>query len=429
MGYYAKGTISANDKGTVQFNRNIIVSSYNDQNKGIYVKISSNKVTVIGQSNMRRLSSSYIRGLDTFITNEITDLCLSEYEYFAVSTNGSSYYYNSSILIIGTRNDTSLKLSVTQSVTTRVGNINATLFPGREYSFVINRLQTVYLSSSDDLTGTRIVTNKPVSVFSGHARGRIFSRYSYIIEQMPPTTSWGNIYYVIPLASRSGYVVKVLAASDCVVNIQYSNDTNFNVSLKSGKSVFKMFSNKKTCVIQSSSKILVVQFSYFDLMMTLVPSITHYNSKITLSTIFTNYWNFRWVHYINIIVLAQYYQPDIIFLKTGETNKSLATQEWVPIKVNNIIRAYGTTINISMGIGEIIHTNKTALMGVIMYGIFTRYGGYGTTANVFNSPLGMQLLCNLCCDMSRNMLPCDVMFHRVWCGGWVVCVGINCNVL
>ena len=424
VGYYENGTILANSRVIVNLSESVIVSSYNDQNKGIYLKTSSNKVTVIGQSTNGRYSSGrrrrriIARNLDTFIVNEITDLCISEYEYFAVSVNSSYnyYYYNSSVLIVGTRNVTLLKLIVTQPVITRVGNANATiLIPGIEYSFVIERLQTVYLSSTNDLTGTRIITSKPVSVFSGHSyTGTPWNTYpySYLIEQMPPTTSWGNVYYVIPFANQLGYAVKILTASECVVNIQCTNTgiTNFNntsVSLRRGESVFEMFLNNETCTIWSVSNILVVQFSieYNGPMMTLVPSSVHYLSKIIFSTFFEfsdhdySYYDkdLPWIHYINIIVLAQYYQPDMIYLVTGEMNKSLDTQEWIPIKVNNITEAYGTTVyNISsVGICEVIHTNKAALMSVIVYGFASR-GGYGTTANVFNSIIGNLICCNHC---------------------------------
>ena len=400
--------VLANSRIVVNFSGSVIVSSYSDQNKGIYLKTSSNKVTVIGQSTLGKDAWSYIRmirDLDTFIVNEIIDLCISEYEYFAVSVNNSffTYRYNSSALIVGTRNDTLLKLTITQPVTTRIGDTNVTLIPGIEYSFVINRLQTVYLSSTNDLTGTRIVTNKPVSVFSGHGFTGILwnnAPRAHLIEQMPPTTLWGDVYYVIPFANQLGYAVSVIAASECVVNIYCTNFTNFNntsVSLRKGDGVFEMFLNNETCTIWSVSKILVVQFSigyqyYNGPMMTLVPPSIHCHSKITFSTFFSDhdyihYWPLT--HYINVIVLAQYYQPDMIYLVTGGVNKSLDTQEWIPIKVNNITEAYGTTVyNISsVGISEIVHVNKVALMSVIVYGFAWR-GGYGTTANSFSFTSG-----------------------------------------
>ena len=361
----------------MNLSESVIVSSYNDQNKGIYVKTSSDKVTVIGQSTKRQLHLRRTAwNLETFIVNEVTDLCISEYEYFAVSMNSPYYYffYKSSVLIVGTSNDTLLKLTVTQLVTTRVGDANATLIPGREYSFVISRLQTVYLLSTNDLTGTRIVTNKPVSVFSGQGLIQIpwdTYPFSYLIEQIPPTTLWGNVYYVIPFVnSRSGYAVKVLSASVCVVNIHFNNFTNLKISVRSGESLYKVFLNDETCTIHSASKILVVQYSlgyYRDIgpFMTIVPSTMHYLSKTIFSTVYIDhdhrYYDIDLLgnHYINIVVQAEYYQLEMIYLVTEGMNKSLDTQEWLPIKVNSLIKAYGTTVsNVSLGVAEVIHTNK-----------------------------------------------------------------------
>ena len=408
VGYYESGNILANDRVILNFTWDIVVSSYSDQNKGIYLKTSSDKVTVIGLSNKGILWRWYalraLRFWETFTVSEITDLSISQYEYFAVSVNGSqSYgYYNSSVLIVGTRNNTALKLAVTQPVTTMVGDINVTLIPGREYSFVINRLQTVHLSSANDLTGTKIVADNPVSVFSGHQGGGIdYKNPSYLIEQIPPTVLWGYKHYITPLSDHhSEYAIKVLAASDCVLNIYCNNYMKLNTSLKNGKGVLLMLLSNETCTVLSSSKILVVRLSakLFNreiVIMMLVPPIIHYCNKINIFTFssgtdYKRYKKYSLESHCIIKVLAQYYQPDMIYLVTRAMNKSLANQEWTPIKINNITEAYETTINnVSLGMGQIIHTNKDALMSVMVYEFSTYLhgGGFGTASNTFNPML------------------------------------------
>jgi len=224
IGYYHNGTITADNEDILNLPSSIIVLSHNDQDKGAYLKTSCEKVTVIGQ-NVKFTTS------DTFIALPVTNVSVKEFEYYGISTSRTSLQHMtvySSILIVGTENNTMMKLTVTQPVTIKVDDTDTNLISGRQYSFVINRLQTVYVRSLEDLTGTKIVTNKPVSVFSGHECANIpynILACDHLIEQVPSTTLWGKVYYTTPLATRRSYTIKVLAAYDSTnVNI-YCNDT------------------------------------------------------------------------------------------------------------------------------------------------------------------------------------------------------------
>jgi len=99
-------------------------------------------------------------------------------------------------------------------------------------NIILNRGE-VYLVQADmerdlraDLTGTNIVSNKPISVFSGHQRARIpvenpeINSRDILIEQLPPVETWGFSAFVTPYpvptrASREGDdIFRVLAAYD-----------------------------------------------------------------------------------------------------------------------------------------------------------------------------------------------------------------------
>jgi len=138
--------------------------------------------------------------------------------------------------------------------------------------------------------------------------------------------------------------------------------------------------HQEYCVIQSSKELLVCQFSHGhdnngDSMVIWLPATIHHSNEFSFTTI-RNPQRSSYKHFVNIIVLAQYYQPDMIYLIAGQVNKSLDTQEWVPVKVNNVIEAYATKVTITEGVVEIIHTNTSALMTTIVYG-FAEYEGYG----------------------------------------------------
>jgi len=65
-----------------------------------------------------------------------------------------------------------------------------------------------------------------------------------------------------------------------------------------------------------------------------------------------------------------------MYLTEGGVSKSLVTQQWVPVQVNNITEAYATQVKIPEGITEMLHSNPAARLMVIVYG-FTWHNGYG----------------------------------------------------
>ena len=384
VGYYRNGSISAGDEVILNLPSSIEVSSVYHQMHGIYLATSSDKVTVIGQ-NLYRYTS------DSFFALPLIELG-DAYVHYGISVRrtvvfNSNYY--SSILIVGTENSTIMKLTVTQSVNIGVGNNITTLIPGIQYSFVINRLQTVYISSLEDLSGTKIVTDKPVSVFSGHQCGNVPWNVRYcdhLIEQIPPTALWGKVYYIVPLASKSSYTIKTLAAYNSTIVNVYCNNTMESYTINEGEFINRTAQTNEYCAIYSNKEVLVVQFSHGggedssrgDPMMTLVPAANQYLNKFDLSTI-RNPRRSGFNHYVNIIVKEQYYQPNMIYLIAGGVNRSLVTQQWVPIQVNNITKAYATQVNILEGVTQIFHTDASAQMMTIVYGFNTddAYGHIG----------------------------------------------------
>ena len=272
--YYHNGTISGTTSVLLNLPSALIVGSYNDQNRGIYLHTNSTKVIVIGQNAV-----GYSSG--TFLALPTVRLCsTTEYEYYTISV--PSGVYDNAILIVGSEDYTTLNLTVKQTVNVKINDTVSSLIRGSQYSFVVNRLQTVYIGSSSDLTGTRIITDKPVSVFSGHECGYVpSSRYrdcEYLVEQIPSTFYWGKVYYIAPLQSRNVYTIRMLAAHNFTNVEMYCDNSKQSYSMKAGQVV--TITHQKYCAIHSNKELLVAQFGpgyYYDWqnadpMMTLVPA-------------------------------------------------------------------------------------------------------------------------------------------------------------
>ena len=380
------GKVTANNSVTLNL-PNMEVSSYSHIDYGIYLEMSSDKVTVIGQNYESHTSDSYF-ALPTIKLENVT-----EYIYYGMSVHSPNS--QSSILIVGTEDNTVINLEVTQSTTiyrySRYYRRYTNISPGSQYSFVINRLQTRYMETSSDLSGTKIVANKPVSVFSGHRCAYVPYRYGncgYLIEQIPPTAYWGRVYYIAPLATRISYTIKVLAAYDST-NVTIScNGTTESHSVNEKSHVTKTLDNQEYCIIYANKKILVAQFSGKngeDPSMTLVSPSNNFFSNFKLSTFHRASESYYLPSYVNIIIMAQYYQPGSIHLITGGFKKSLIAQEWTPFTVNNVTEAYATKVAVIHGVVEIVHADITALMTTMVYGVAARnsymhLGGLSSTA-------------------------------------------------
>ena len=380
ISYYRSGTITAGNDVRLSISNSVEVASRDDQNKGIYIATSSSQVTVIGQNDPNHHTS------ETFLALPTKKRFFKEYVYYGISVLSSNL--KSTVLIVGTEDTTMMNLTVTQSVTIKVHSTVTSLIPGRQYSFVINRLQTIYIGLQQDLTGSKIVTNKPVSVFSGHECANVpqyLGDCGYIIEQVPPTTSWGRDFYIAPLGSRRAYTVKVVAAHDSTtVDIYCNNAKLLSHILNDGGSVSRILSNQQYCVIHSTKQVLVAQFGHCresdsgDPMMTLVPAaiccLHTFNFSTIRNPITSGYRGYY--HYVNIIVAAQNHQPSMIYLGSGGVNRLLTSQNWVPLQVDNVIVAYAAIVGVSEGTVQVMHSNTSALLTVVVYG-FSAYNGYG----------------------------------------------------
>ena len=377
---YHNGTFTAGDLTIVNLNNSVVVSSNVEEDKGIYLTTTSDRVTVIGQS-----SSATFLSADSFLALPITNFCTVEYVYYGISVQRmaeSSHPFTSMVLVVGIVDNTTMKLIVPQSVSISIDAVITEVISGIEYSFVINSLQTVLIESLEDLTGTKITTDNEVSVLSGHQGGTVPStpsNFDHMIEQIPSVTFWGNVHYIAPLKSRMSYTIKILAAYNFTSIVIYCNDATEFLNIHEGMFINRNLSNQHFCAVHSNKSVLVVQFAHGqnkdfsgDPMMTLVPATTQYLNKLDFTTIQSSN---DYSHYANIIVIAQYYQPSMIYMRTGGVNASLELQDWVPIIVNNVTEAYAVQVTVE-GVTHINHLNSTALMTAVVYG-FTSSRGYG----------------------------------------------------
>ena len=399
------GTILPNILNTVDLPGNLTGRSNTFPNtvrdqipKGIYLKTSSDQVTVIGQNGGENT-------IDTFLGVPIRNLCLREYVYYPFSV--SSYVRaDASIAIVGTEDNTTV--TITASTNSRI-SFNSTsgwrrLRPRDSHSYVINKLQTVYVSAYlTDLTGSKIVADKPLSIISGHECAFVPSFVSacdHLIEQMLPTALWGTTYYVAPLASRSSYTLKIIAANNNTKVNLICNGTQINFQLNDSEYRKEVYRDQEYCAIHSNKIISVVQLSHGfrednvgDPMMTLIPAVNDYSNKIVSSTN-DDVTHIDYKQYVNVVVKPDYFQPDLIYLNAGSINQTLESYSWTAIIVNNITEAYVAQVylNFTEQMFQITHLNKSALMSGVLYGFLINPVGGGNSREGYGHPAGLNII-------------------------------------
>jgi len=269
-----------------------------------------------------------------------------------------------------------MELAVTKQVQVNINGV-VTLLPNTPYSFVIKRLQTVYISSPDDLTGSKIVTANPVSVFSSYEQDMWCSA-----EQIPPTALWDTVHYVSPIANVKSNTIRILAADDSTNIDIYCNNVKESHSIDRGGSVIKTLGSNDNCAINSDKSVLVTQIGSGEdgipQLMIVISGISHYSHELELSH--TNLVDYD-ERYFNFIVLEPYFQPDNIRLigANGLTNKTLSDGDWIPIKVNDVDVAHSLQYPVDSFLGEttVVHTNPDALMMATTYAFSASQSGNG----------------------------------------------------
>ena len=395
--------------------------------KGIRIKAEDySRIAVFGQHEE-------VASNDAYLALPIISLPAGRsYEYIAASIFGGSgtisQAKDSVALIIGTKNDTEIILEPSILIRHPLAAALAgrQFIPGTPVQFrtvTIQRFQTFYLQvRGGDISGTRIIANKPISVFSGHECANIplaGEPCDILIEQLQPIDTWGTKVVTVPLRTRSGDVLKVFASQDSTtVNVTYTDISSGMVTSDSfsftlnrngfrelgGTSIVTTGAIDDFALIQSNNPIAVFQFSrsfstddniISDPFMLSVPSCGQYRNSYAVAPAPFNETiegtisgRVAYVNYTNIAVPAEYFNASLITVNNNPINAS----EFRPIRrADNSIWGYGAQLLLDEGAQVIRHQDPNAALSVTLYG-FSNRQSWGCTGGTGLAP---DALCEL----------------------------------
>lgn len=252
-------TVGPNSSVPISIDYKLVESTGSEsiENKGIHLK-ATNSVNVYALNYRTQSSDVAVIYPTESLGKEYFAMCYSP----RWTTTGNES--NSEFLIVASADNTTVK--ITPSRTTDQGKpanmpFTVTLNKGQSYQVQAGNTDN---SGKEDLTGSFVTANKPIAFFSGAkavtipVSGFVGASYDHLYEQIPPTSTWGKEFYVVPLQSRIKDTYRVLAAEDgTVVKI---DAINVAVTLKRGQYYEFELSSGQASRIMSSKKVLLAQY-------------------------------------------------------------------------------------------------------------------------------------------------------------------------
>jgi hypothetical protein len=240
-------SLTARNVARVTLPRTVRVGS-NDLVENLGIRVTASQPVVVYGLNHEHYAS------DSFLALPVPS-CGTEY-YIMSYQSFSSVYRGSEFTIVCLTDAAAVTITPTVA--------SGTHSPGVAYSVFMAPGQTYQLSDQTgvptDMTGTHIVSDKPIAVFSGHRIVQVpvgIQTGGHLTEQLTPVAAWDTRYWLLPYLDRNGDTVRVLAAYDGTV---VSFDGTAAVILDAGEFSDRVIT--AATVVSSDRPVLVAQFSH-----------------------------------------------------------------------------------------------------------------------------------------------------------------------
>ena len=411
------------------------------RNKYIRVKAEDGrKITVFGLNDEDVSTDAFLalpcQAYDGITTN-------TPYEYFIFSANNVEGpddtevpAFRSAFLIVTCESDTTIEITPTHTIEFELGQA----FAGDTLT-LSNQLrdQTIYIETTrgQDLTGTIVTSNKPISVFAGHVCGRVpadRTACDHLVEQIPPHMVWGTTFFGVPLARRkSGDRFIVGAIRDnTVINVTCttpgSTTPRFSTSVIKNRAVTPEGNNYYVfdtpgaprtscdpnyradyCCIETSLPVAVMQYGkghsidecpntaspIGDPLMVLVPPVAQYLNNYTVTTAKEVRTTFD--SNISIAFSTEFFTntPEDRAAVLINGSQAMPAAGWVPIYCSSgSICGYGGQIGTPVGASTLVFDKPSAAMNAYVAG-FEREISFAYPAGFEMQPIGCKLKCIL----------------------------------
>ena len=271
----------------------------------------------------------------------------------------------------------------------------------------------IFLSSEDDLTGTKVTGTCYLSVITGHQCAFYPANVQScdgIMEQIPPTETWGFNFFLTPLAKRQSAGYRFIAGADNTVVTRRCNGSEPDTfTLTSAGTFREVLVNMPTyCHVESNQPLLVAQYSlghlyggvndiFADPFVTLIAPVGQFNNK----------YNFILVESVTPQDVAQpvVFDPYLNLLVTNdccERNEILYDGQPIPSSVQLVdIVCTGEELcgcaaqfhpSVCIGSHTLMHSQESCGIGATLYAWQNQNSYASLVGTGLDSIAGMHLL-------------------------------------
>ena len=406
----------------------IRIISESERNKGVHVKTTNHtKLLTVYGINDAAVST------DMFLALPCHRYPVVDYRYFVFSTFTQEIRgtFQSRFLIVACEDDTMVTLQPTQQIQVEPDlsgqAVPLPIQPGDTMDITLNRLQTAQFNSVNDLTGTIIISNNPISVFVGHECGQVpgdITSCDHLVEQVPPDATWGTQFFTVPLDVReSGERYRIGTITDnnqvnitCTTEGQTVPHLQRTVTIRSqpvgqnyvqfdtiGDNTFGVtFGYRRDfCCIETAKPAIVMMYSkgqsvdeitlpgfpgfQGDSFMLLVPPVSQYSNDYTVTTT-ARQLGTDFVGYIGYALPSRYFDNSIVSRNALMINETVfaPVSGYHPIYCSNgEICGFGAYSRLPLGDHEVTYNISGAAMMLYVYGIQREIS--------FGSPAGFEM--------------------------------------
>ena len=304
----------------------------------------------------------------------------TQYTYYVVSTFGHSDE-TSQFMIIGCFNNSNVTIIPNNDITVPSdpqdsASVNKIVSAGHTFDFVLHSLQTFYaFKPYVDLTGTKIISDNPLTIISGHEAIPAETHVAdTIVTQLIPTITWGKTFMLPSQMGQSNASYMVIATNNKTNANKTCGKIYTTEQIKFDENNTNWFytTNDEHCNIISNQPIYVAQVGnvqkyagakFSDPSLNTVPPIEQYEHSIQFSALMSS-----GTSYYSVVV-----PNDAYFNQSLLINDILINQTWVQIHSSDgsiYGYCYSTAFN---GTNTVTHPNPNGKLFVSVY-------GWGTTA-------------------------------------------------